>query len=230
VRRQRQQERRQAQRAAREADRKPVPCAQCGGTFLPERLTARFCSVKCRVRAHRAKEHAPLVPGPTEKRKTPWNKGRKWTDKDRARHQANRERMRQEDEAYRERTRTQEAKREREKAEWARQDAERARLHAELDRQRAESDRQWEDLWKKFEAAAELARRSQSLTLRDAVAVLGIAWPADETAIRAAYRRLARQHHPDRGGDAVTFNRMTAARDRLLAELGPQMNQRNSNR
>jgi hypothetical protein len=110
VRRRRQQERRQAQRAAREAARERVPCKHCGETFLPERSTARYCSVKCRVRAHRAKAHAP-----TEKRKTPWNKGRKWTEEERARHEANRERMRQEDEAYRERTRTREAKRAREK-------------------------------------------------------------------------------------------------------------------
>ena len=31
------------------------PCLQCGSIFTPERSTARYCSTRCRVAAHRAK-------------------------------------------------------------------------------------------------------------------------------------------------------------------------------
>lgn len=37
-----------------------------------------------------------------------------------------------------------------------------------------------------------------------------------ESEIRAAYRRMAAQAHPDAGGNAEAFYRLTAARDRLL--------------
>lgn len=37
--------------------------------------------------------------------------------------------------------------------------------------------------------------------------------------IRAAYRKKAAEHHPDRGGDANKYQRATAARDRLLLEV-----------
>jgi hypothetical protein len=33
-----------------------VPCAHCGEPFKPERTTARYCSTRCRVAAHRAKQ------------------------------------------------------------------------------------------------------------------------------------------------------------------------------
>jgi hypothetical protein len=42
--------------------------------------------------------------------------------------------------------------------------------------------------------------------------------PLDPAAIRSAYRAEARQHHPDAGGDPQRFERLTAARDRLLLE------------
>lgn len=38
--------------------------------------------------------------------------------------------------------------------------------------------------------------------------------------IEAAYRRLALEHHPDRGGDPARFAEVTAARDRLLEAAG----------
>lgn len=43
--------------------------------------------------------------------------------------------------------------------------------------------------------------------------------PLDPAAIRRSYRALARQHHPDQGGDRQRFERLTAARDRLLLEV-----------
>jgi hypothetical protein len=35
-----------------------VGCRHCGGAFTPERTSARFCSPKCRVAAHRARAKA----------------------------------------------------------------------------------------------------------------------------------------------------------------------------
>jgi hypothetical protein len=34
---------------------RPFTCGHCGGEFVPERSTAKFCSLKCRVAVHRAK-------------------------------------------------------------------------------------------------------------------------------------------------------------------------------
>lgn len=50
-----------------------------------------------------------------------------------------------------------------------------------------------------------------------ALAVLGLADPVDAVAIRRQYRRLAQRHHPDRGGDTATLQRINAARWVLLA-------------
>ena len=42
-------------------------------------------------------------------------------------------------------------------------------------------------------------------------AMLGVHTGSDNAAIRAAYLRLAREHHPDRGGDAARFAAIAAA-------------------
>lgn len=47
--------------------------------------------------------------------------------------------------------------------------------------------------------------------------VLGIDSHASREEIEAAHRRLAMEHHPDRGGDADRMARINAARDSLLA-------------
>lgn len=39
--------------------------------------------------------------------------------------------------------------------------------------------------------------------------------PVDSTTIRQQYRRLAMQHHPDKGGDGEVFRRISAAYQRL---------------
>ena len=36
----------------------PIACGQCGAVFTPKRSTARYCSTRCRVAAHRL----PVVP------------------------------------------------------------------------------------------------------------------------------------------------------------------------
>jgi hypothetical protein len=39
-------------------------------------------------------------------------------------------------------------------------------------------------------------------------AALDVGWPCSLTDLRSAYRRLARVHHPDRGGDPAAFVRL----------------------
>jgi hypothetical protein len=53
---------------------------------------------------------------------------------------------------------------------------------------------------------------------REALARLGLQDPVERSEVVSAYRRLARQHHPDLGGDPDTFRALTVARDRLLVD------------
>jgi DnaJ-domain-containing protein 1 len=53
--------------------------------------------------------------------------------------------------------------------------------------------------------------RQQTDPFRRALTVLGLTPPVSIDAVRTAYRKLAMQHHPDRGGDAATFSRVTDA-------------------
>lgn len=50
--------------------------------------------------------------------------------------------------------------------------------------------------------------------------VLGIEPGASMDEVRAAYRRLAMQHHPDRGGGPEEFQRVKAAFEALRAKHG----------
>ena len=47
--------------------------------------------------------------------------------------------------------------------------------------------------------------------------VLGINENADTTVIKEAYRNLAREHHPDRGGDVEKFKEATEDYSILLS-------------
>lgn len=47
------------------------------------------------------------------------------------------------------------------------------------------------------------------------LAHLGLAWPCTEAELTTAYRRLARVHHPDVGGQASEFIRIKLAYDKL---------------
>jgi DnaJ-class molecular chaperone len=49
--------------------------------------------------------------------------------------------------------------------------------------------------------------------------ILGITQPTTKDAVVSAYRKLAHQHHPDKGGDPKKFSDLTAARDRILKDL-----------
>jgi DnaJ-class molecular chaperone len=55
---------------------------------------------------------------------------------------------------------------------------------------------------------------------REALRLLDLQDPVVGSEIVSAYRRLARQHHPDLGGDPEVFRSLTVARDLLLAETG----------
>lgn len=49
----------------------------------------------------------------------------------------------------------------------------------------------------------------------DALAVLELEHPADLKTIKQQYRRLANQHHPDKGGDGETFAKINEAKEIL---------------
>lgn len=53
--------------------------------------------------------------------------------------------------------------------------------------------------------------------IRQALALLGLEEGASPQAIKRAYRRLAKTHHPDLGGDPQAFHRLEAAYRLLLA-------------
>jgi len=53
---------------------------------------------------------------------------------------------------------------------------------------------------------------------REALRLLGLQDPVGQSEVVSAYRHLARQHHPDLGGNPDVFRSLTVARDMLLAE------------
>jgi hypothetical protein len=57
---------------------------------------------------------------------------------------------------------------------------------------------------------------AQRLSLEEARALLGVQASASRDEIRAAYTRLMRLAHPDRGGTVGLAAQLNAARDRLL--------------
>lgn len=56
---------------------------------------------------------------------------------------------------------------------------------------------------------------SDALTRAQALRVLALASDADADDIKRAYRRLAREHHPDLGGDPEVFHELQRAFERL---------------
>jgi curved DNA-binding protein CbpA len=49
-------------------------------------------------------------------------------------------------------------------------------------------------------------------------AILGVDNNSDEKVIKKAYYKLSFTHHPDKGGDPITFSEMTEAYDVLCSE------------
>ncbi len=54
----------------------------------------------------------------------------------------------------------------------------------------------------------------------DDLAVLELTPPVDRSTLRQQYRRLASQHHPDKGGDAEAFRKVSSAYQRLRYRHG----------
>ena len=63
---------------------------------------------------------------------------------------------------------------------------------------------------------ADPRRLAEVRTAYDPHLVLGLEQSATAEAVRTAFRSLARQHHPDRGGDVAQFQRIQAAHDALV--------------
>ena len=63
---------------------------------------------------------------------------------------------------------------------------------------------------------ADPRRLAEVRTAYDPHLALGLEQDATAEAVRTAFRSLARQHHPDRGGDVVQFQRIQAAHDALV--------------
>lgn len=53
-------------------------------------------------------------------------------------------------------------------------------------------------------------------TRTEALRILQLSGTANGDDIKRAYRRLAREHHPDHGGDSATFHRLRQAYERLV--------------
>jgi hypothetical protein len=59
---------------------------------------------------------------------------------------------------------------------------------------------------------------SSAMSLEEARSILGVGADATPKEIKAAYRRLIRMAHPDKGGTTGLATQLNAARDRLLGE------------
>lgn len=53
------------------------------------------------------------------------------------------------------------------------------------------------------------------MTKNECLAALGLSGDPSDTEIKAAYRKLAQRHHPDKGGDEKTFSKINDAYTRL---------------
>jgi hypothetical protein len=88
------------------------------------------------------------------------------------------------------------------------------------------------ELWRRSEAkaatcpirAAAFAQLAAALGIElpssDALAELGLAADATETDVRRAYRRLALERHPDRGGSAEAFRALAESYKAALRAVG----------
>jgi curved DNA-binding protein CbpA len=56
------------------------------------------------------------------------------------------------------------------------------------------------------------------MSLKEARSILGVSADADPDEIEAAYRRLMRMAHPDKGGTTGLAAQLNAARERLLED------------
>jgi hypothetical protein len=90
--------------------------------------------------------------------------------------------------------------------------ADRLQRQAEDERLRAEEERrrkEWEEHCRRFDEF--MADPIRFFRRGGALETLGLADGATADEVKAAFRRLALLHHPDRGGDAAKFREMLAA-------------------
>jgi hypothetical protein len=80
----------------------------------------------------------------------------------------------------------------------------------------AELDQLW---WKRYGAAGGVPPAMQ-MPLAEAMALLGVPPDYTKADVLIAFRRKAKEAHPDAGGTAEMFRKLVEARDRLLAALG----------
>ena len=66
--------------------------------------------------------------------------------------------------------------------------------------------------------AAAAPPQSRDMSLEEARSILGVGPDATPKEVKAAYRRLIRMAHPDKGGTTGLATQLNAARDRLLGE------------
>ena len=64
---------------------------------------------------------------------------------------------------------------------------------------------------------AEYRREAHEFT--EALNVLNITFDTSKKDARRAFMRLARMHHPDKGGNTATFQRLTAAYERVTNDV-----------
>lgn len=62
---------------------------------------------------------------------------------------------------------------------------------------------------------------SRPLTREEAARTLGLSTTSGPQEIKQAYRRMAREHHPDRGGDPYAFHELRSAYERLVHDDAP---------
>lgn len=96
-----------------------------------------------------------------------------------------------------------------------------AECRAAAERNRQEEERRQQERSSGRRAESPHGGRNSLDPLREAAAVLDLAWPCTAEAVRVAHRRLARGHHPDHHGAEANdrMGRINAARDVLLGAI-----------
>ena len=64
-----------------------------------------------------------------------------------------------------------------------------------------------------------MRRKQETIPVREALSILGLPETSTLEDVKRAYRRKAKETHPDKGGDVVGFVKVKAAYDSLV-ELG----------
>jgi DnaJ-domain-containing protein 1 len=82
-------------------------------------------------------------------------------------------------------------------------------------REQARQQRAWEDFWREAQGSA-VAGGCTTVAWRE---VLGVPATATMDQVKARYRQLAKQHHPDFGGEKENFMRVQEAYEQAMRDL-----------